>query len=66
MGFKRVIGNNMHINLEPESREETERLYKELTEGGEITMPLADMFWGAYFAAFTDKYGINWYLYYQQ
>jgi uncharacterized glyoxalase superfamily protein PhnB/uncharacterized protein YndB with AHSA1/START domain len=65
MGFKLVHGNNMHISIEPDSREETERLYKELSEGGEVSMPLADMFFGAYFAEFKDKYGINWMLNHQ-
>jgi uncharacterized glyoxalase superfamily protein PhnB/uncharacterized protein YndB with AHSA1/START domain len=65
MGFKLQPGNNMHINLEPETREETEKLFKALSEGGTVTMPLQDMFWGAYFASFTDKYGINWMLNYQ-
>lgn len=65
MGFKMIHGNNMHINLEPDSREETERLFKALSEGGSITMPLEDMFWGAYFGEFTDKYGINWMLNFQ-
>ena len=50
----------MHISLEPESKEETQRLFDELSEGGNITMPLKDMFWGAYFGSFTDKFGINW------
>lgn len=62
MGFNLVQGNNMHINLEPETREETERLFKELSEGGEVSMPLQDMFWGAYFGSFKDKFGINWML----
>ena len=62
MGFKLQQGNNMHINLEPSSRKETERLFKALSEGGKVEMPLADMFWGSYFASFTDKYGINWML----
>jgi len=65
MGFKLQTGNNMHINLEPDSREETERLFKELSAGGKVSMPLAEMFWGAYFAEFTDKYGINWMLNFQ-
>jgi PhnB protein len=65
MGFKMQHGNNMHINLEPETREETEKLFKALSEGGTVSMPLQDMFWGAYFASFTDKYGINWMLNYQ-
>jgi uncharacterized glyoxalase superfamily protein PhnB/uncharacterized protein YndB with AHSA1/START domain len=66
MGFKLQTGNNMHINLEPETREETERLFKELSEGGKVSMPLKDMFFGAYFAEFTDKYGINWMLNFQE
>lgn len=65
MGFNMVHGNNMHINLEPDSREETERLFKELSEGGEVSMPLQDMFWGAYYGSFTDKFGINWMINFQ-
>jgi uncharacterized glyoxalase superfamily protein PhnB/uncharacterized protein YndB with AHSA1/START domain len=65
MGLKVEYGNNMHVSLEPDSREETERIFKELSAGGKVSMPLQDMFWGAYFASFTDKYGINWMLNYQ-
>jgi uncharacterized glyoxalase superfamily protein PhnB/uncharacterized protein YndB with AHSA1/START domain len=60
MGFKVERGNNIHINLEPETREETKRLYDALSKDGKITMELQDMFWGAYFGSCTDKYGINW------
>ena len=60
MGLKLEKGNNMHINLEPETKEETKRLFDALSEGGDVTMPLQDMFWGAYFGTCTDKYGINW------
>ncbi len=66
MGFKMKQGNNMHICLEPDSREETKRLFDALSEGGVVTMPLADMFFGSYFGEFTDKYGINWMLSFQQ
>jgi len=60
MGFTVTQGNNMHISLEPETKEETIRIYEALSAGGNITMPLQDMFWGAYFGSFTDRYGINW------
>ncbi len=60
MGFELIQGNNMHICLEPETREETKRLFDSLSEGGNITMPLEDMFFGAYFGECTDKFGINW------
>ncbi len=65
MGFTLVQGNNMHISLEPDSKEETERIFKQLSAGGKVDMPLQDMFWGAYFGSFTDKYGINWMLNFQ-
>lgn len=60
MGFTLTPGNNMHIQLEPDSREEATRLFNELSVGGKIEMPIADAFWGAYFGSFTDRYGINW------
>ena len=60
MGLKVECGNNIHINLEPETREETKRLYEALSVGGKITMELQDMFWGAYYGSCTDKFGINW------
>jgi uncharacterized glyoxalase superfamily protein PhnB/uncharacterized protein YndB with AHSA1/START domain len=60
MGFTLTHGNNMHICVEPETRKETKRLFDPLSEGGTITMPLEDMFFGAYFGECTDKYGINW------
>jgi uncharacterized glyoxalase superfamily protein PhnB/uncharacterized protein YndB with AHSA1/START domain len=60
MGFTLTPGNNMHICIEPETKEEAKRIFDELAIGGEVTMPLADMFFGAYFGSLTDKYGINW------
>lgn len=60
MGFTLTPGNNMHISLEPETKAETKRLFDALSQGGHITMPLADMFFGSYFGSCTDKFGINW------
>lgn len=53
-------GNNISLSLDTDSREEAERLFNGLSEGGTVTMPLADTFWGAYFGMWTDKFGINW------
>ena len=60
MGQKLIKGNNNYISLHPKSREEADRLFKGLSEGGEIEMPMADQFWGDYFGSFFDKYGICW------
>lgn len=54
------FGNNISINLEPDSRAEADRLYAELAEGGSADMPMQDMFWGDYFGSLTDKYGVQW------
>jgi uncharacterized glyoxalase superfamily protein PhnB/uncharacterized protein YndB with AHSA1/START domain len=59
-GMKVTYGDNMHINLDPDSREEAKRLFDALSQDGKVSMPIQDMFWGAYFGSFTDKYGINW------
>ncbi len=60
MGFILKQGNNMHIQLEPGSRDETKKLYDLLCEGGSINDELRDTFFGAYYGSCTDKYGINW------
>ncbi len=65
MGFTVTPGNNVHINLEPDSREETDRLFNALADGGQITMPLQEMFWGAYYGSVTDRYGVQWMVNYQ-
>ncbi len=60
MGFNVNFGNNVHISLELDSREETDRLFKGLSDGGKITMDLQDMFWGSYYGTCIDKYGVQW------
>ncbi|NBV82804.1 VOC family protein [bacterium] len=60
MGFSVKPGNNVYISLAPTTRSETERLFNALSQGGSVEMPLADMFWGAYFGSCTDQFGISW------
>ncbi|HCL83121.1 MAG TPA: VOC family protein [Chitinophagaceae bacterium] len=60
MGFHVNFGNNVHINLEPDTKKETRRLFWALSAGGKITMDLQDMFWGAYFGSCTDQFGVQW------
>jgi PhnB protein len=62
MGFPCKAGNNVHINLEPDTRAEVDALFAALSPGGSVEMPPQEMFWGAYFASFTDRYGIGWML----
>lgn len=60
MGFKVNLGNAMHINLEPDTLEETNRLYEALSAQGKVTQVLEKTFWGAYFGSCTDKFGVQW------
>ncbi len=60
MGFTLVPGNNMFINLEPDGRTETDRLFKALSDGGKVEMPLQEMFWGGYFGSLVDRFGVRW------
>jgi len=59
-------GNSVTLSLHPTSKEETEKLFYGLSEGGKVDMELEDTFWGAYFGSFTDKYGIVWLINYEK
>lgn len=54
------IGNNYSVSLETDSREEADKVFNGLSDGGTIKMPMADTFWGSYFGALVDKFGIHW------
>lgn len=53
-------GTNFSISISADSKEEADRLFKGLSAGGKVTMPMDTTFWGDYFGMWTDKFGINW------
>ena len=56
-----VAGTNFQICLTPSTKEETERLFTELSQdGGKVIIPLSEQFWGSYFGTVMDKFGIQW------
>ncbi len=57
---KIIIGNNISISITAESKEEADRLFNKLSDGGNVTMPMNQTFWGSYFGMCTDKFDINW------
>lgn len=57
---KVIVGNNANIVLQPDTRGEADRIFKALSMGGVINMPLETQFWGDYFGALTDKFGTEW------
>lgn len=60
MGHTLKIGNNTTINLEPDTLEETHRIFDALSQGASDVMPLQPMFWGAHWGTFLDRFGIRW------
>jgi PhnB protein len=52
--------NRSKISVSAESREEADRIFKGLSAGGNVEMPMGDAPWGSYFGMFRDKYGIEW------
>jgi PhnB protein len=60
MGHELGIVNNVSINLEPDTREETQRLFDALSQGSTDCAALADMFWGATWGTCIDRFGVRW------
>lgn len=54
------FGDNISLTVNAKDKEEADRLFNELSDGGKITMPMSNTFWGAYFGMVNDKFDINW------
>jgi PhnB protein len=59
MGHKLIEGNNVTISLNPDTKEEADRLYNELSQGGTDGVAPHDEFWG-YWGTCKDRFGIRW------
>ena len=55
-----IIGNNISLSLNADSREHADQLFNGLSKNGNVIMPMADAFWGSYYGMCTDQFGINW------
>jgi PhnB protein len=60
------MGDNIALSINTDSTEEADKLFNGLSAGGKVTMPMNKTFWGAYFGMFTDKFGINWMVNYDE
>lgn len=59
-GIPLKSGNDVAVMLMPETKAEADRLFGLLSNGGDIEQSMQDMFWGDYYGAFSDKFGIHW------
>lgn len=55
-----TVGNNSYIHLEAGSRDEAERLFGALGEGGSATMPLQRTEWAELYGNLVDRFGVQW------
>lgn len=59
-GQKIVTGNNFSIYFEADSKEQAEKVFAGLSEGGFIKMPLTLAHWGDLFGMCSDRFDVNW------
>ena len=60
MGHTLTSGNNFYLSISADSEADADRIFKGLSAGGKVTMPLEKTFWGSYFGMLIDKFGIRW------
>ena len=48
------------LSLNTDRKEEADRLYQRLSEGGSTKLAMNETFWGSYYGIVTDQFGINW------
>jgi PhnB protein len=53
-------GTNFSVSVGCDSLDEIKSLFAAMSEGGAVTMPLQDQFWGAHFGMVKDQFGVHW------
>jgi PhnB protein len=60
------VGDNFSLSVNYDTEQELRDHFAKLSEGGEVFMPIEEVFWGAVFGMVTDKYGVEWMVNYQK
>jgi len=55
-----TFGQNLSLSVSTENNAKADKIFHSLSEGGKVTMPIANTFWGSYFGMLIDKFGIIW------
>ena len=55
-----IVGNNISLSINADTKEDADRFFDLLSDGGKVKMPMDQTFWGDYFGMCTDRFGINW------
>ena len=56
--YERPQGFQMQLNLDDAAA--AARIFKQLADGGQVTVPLQQTFWAQRFGALVDRFGIPW------
>ncbi|HMW47171.1 MAG TPA: VOC family protein [Marinagarivorans sp.] len=59
-GSSPINGNRITLAINFSHLDEQAAVFNALAEGGEVTQPLADQFWGAKYGELIDKFGLHW------
>lgn len=59
-GYKSSKDGNIQLSVDVPDENKIEEIFNKMAEGGQVTMPLANQFWGAKFGMLHDKFGIGW------
>ena len=52
--------NTFYLYISTANQEDAYRIFNELSEGGEITMPIGPTFWSTHYGMVVDQFGIQW------
>jgi PhnB protein len=55
-----IAYSNFSLIIHTDNKVEADRLFNELSENGQIKVPMNLTFWGSYYGICTDKFGISW------
>lgn len=55
-----IVGNNVSLSINAESKAKADQLFEGLSKEGKIEMQIGDVFWGSYYGICTDKFGVTW------
>jgi PhnB protein len=61
-----IQGNNFSISINADSKDDADRYFAGLSNGGTPTMPMSQTFWGSYFGMLTDPFGVSWMISFDQ
>jgi len=58
--------SNMHVVLHFSDEADLNARFAALSEGGKVSFPVHDAFWGAKFGMLVDKFGVPWMVIYEK